>query len=158
MLGQGQIEDRDSKKLLAEMDEKIYAITIQTIPDVPLESQKDAILHSVLGRIFSKEEIETALKEEVLEEISYEPGCKVINKNEKTVLGKKLLFVTRGIMVESVNEADELNLPRRRRADFANLQNLLPDRLPEGDSLNYENDSLTVDVEVSKMVSAAQLI
>lgn len=151
MLKNGQIEDRDSKRLLAELDEKIYAITIETFPEVPIQSQDKAIINSTLNRVFTKEEIEQALKHEVLEELALEKGKKIVEKHEKTLTGKKIIFVTRGIVLSKATDAEDAAVPRLGRGEFANLANLLPNRRPEGDSVDYEPDMLSVDLEISKI-------
>jgi hypothetical protein len=107
MLANGQIEDRDSVKLLGELDEKLYVLKIQNYPDLPEIDKKDMIFKSVLSRIFTKQEIEAAIKDEVLEETVLEAGLKIVEKSQDTDVGKKVLFISRGIVHEKADGTDD---------------------------------------------------
>jgi hypothetical protein len=53
MVTNAEIEERDAVKLKAEIDAKIYDLTVRYSPEVNFESMHDLILHSCLKNIFT---------------------------------------------------------------------------------------------------------
>jgi hypothetical protein len=98
------------------------------------------------------------LKNENLKETTYDANAKLVGYKEKSVLAKRIIFVARGCLIEKDQHMEDDDAVDYSRGDFTLLQNLLPHRLSDDDSLDFVPDNLTcelksLDASVSNIIA-----
>uniref|UniRef100_A0A7S3CTS7 Cyclic nucleotide-binding domain-containing protein n=1 Tax=Strombidium rassoulzadegani TaxID=1082188 RepID=A0A7S3CTS7_9SPIT len=124
MVKHGQIEEKEANELKGQIDEKIYYLQMHP-PEIQLIDQNSRIVHySELSEIFSRDELQQAIKSAKFEERIFNKGERILQQGE---LANKILYVARGTVVEKDGELeDQVPQIKHKRGMIVCLQNLVP--------------------------------
>jgi len=100
----GQVEEIDAKKLLGEIDKKIFYLK-DTLTSVEMLDNKERIAHqSALSEIFTREELDAWIQTQKLEEEVIKEDDLIIKKGDPN--GNCIWFVSTGEVRERAKEMD----------------------------------------------------